>query len=437
MTAVSCRTGMTGSRVVLALVTVACASGETSQLPYRTLMTSAGDTTIARTVGDVPDSLVRSLTMEWQSASNPDDSTTTIGDIREIAVARDGRLFIWDNATPALWAMDAAGRSARRISRAGGGPGEYGHVNGIAIRSDGRLVVWDQGNVRLNVYDADGAFLSSSTVPFSFCCPGGRVSADTRNQTWLRAVLFDFNKKGKARAPGVDKEIRAFYRFDSSGTLVDTVLIAKLSGDHPALTAINATRTGISMSSRSMPYGTGTMVAVTPAGQLIYGQGRPYVLYAESNGKPLRIEREAPAVPVSDDERSQIRTQIEFDMHRNVPSWTWDGPPVPSDKPFYSEITVADDGRLWVALSMPSEKFEPDPPSSTQPNPRPRVTYRSREQRWDVFEPDGRYLGQVRAPRLFEAYVMRGDTIWGTLRDENDLPAVVKMRLDRPFQGNR
>ena len=56
-----------------------------------------------------------------------------------------------------------------------------------------------------------------------------------------------------------------------------------------------------------------------------------------------------------------------------------------------------------------------------------------KERRYDVFERDGRYLGQVVAPRLLSAYVMKGDSIWGVIRDENDLPTVVKMRLDRPF----
>lgn len=45
----------------------------------------------------------------------------------------------------------------------------------------------------------------------------------------------------------------------------------------------------------------------------------------------------------------------------------------------------------------------------------------------DVFAPDGRYLGRVTGPRQFTAYAMRGNAVWGVLRDENDVPAVAKM----------
>ena len=45
-------------------------------------------------------------------------------------------------------------------------------------------------------------------------------------------------------------------------------------------------------------------------------------------------------------------------------------------------------------------------------------------------EPDGRFLGRIVASRLFTPDAMRGDYVWGVLRDEDDVPAVVKMRID-------
>jgi hypothetical protein len=148
---------------------------------------------------------------------------------------------------------------------------------------------------------------------------------------------------------------------------------------------------------------------------------------AELNGHPLRIERSASAVPVPEAERAQLRASIEFSMRRVQADWRWDAPDIPTDKPPYSAFSVGSDGRIWVSLYVASEDYEPELPREPSPDVAPTVRFRSEERRWDVFEPDGRYLGRVKAPREFTAYAMRGDTVWGVLRDENDVPAIVKM----------
>lgn len=185
------------------------------------------------------------------------------------------------------------------------------------------------------------------------------------------------------------------------------------------------------MSSSVVTYSTSMLYAVSPLGHLVFGQTRPYVIHSTHNGKPLRIERDWTPVPVSSDERSQIRANFEFNMRRVDPAWTWKVANVPAEKPAMNSISVAQDGRIWVSVSVPSEKFTPDPPSALSQEPRaPQLTYRAKERRWDVFEPDGRYLGRIIAPRTFGLYVMKGNLVWGVMRDENDVPTVVKMRIE-------
>jgi hypothetical protein len=410
---------MNGARAVALLwFLAACRTGESSeQIPYRTVIDTVGDTLVARTTGDVPERLLHRLVPEWRTANDAIDSSATFGDISGMAVAPDGRVFVWDHATPTLWLVDANGSSMKRLTRAGNGPGETNRANGIAMRRDGGVVLWDESNARLNIYGADGAYRSSSSVGFSHCCPGGAVTVDTQDRVWLRAwVGGPPVDKSKGFDPNnIGREVTAFMRFDSSGTPLDTVVSPRLPGDFPTLRAINQSRTGVSMSARVVPYATSTVYAVSPEGFVLRGQGRPYVVHAQSNGRPLRIERELTRVPVLDDD---VRT------------WQWDGPEIPTEKPAYTGIAVAQDGRIWVSLSVPSEKYEPDPPPTNQRTPVPQVPYRSIEKRWDVFESDGRYVGRVVAPRLFSAYVMRGNFVWGVLRDDDDVPSVVKMRID-------
>lgn len=110
-------------------------------------------------------------------------------------------------------------------------------------------------------------------------------------------------------------------------------------------------------------------------------------------------------------------------------NWTWTGPDVPATKPAYSAFMIGNDGRIWVQLSVASEKYEPEPARTTQQNALSVVPYREKERRWDVFEPDGRFVARIAAPRTFTAHAARADTVWGVMRDADDVPTVVKMRI--------
>jgi hypothetical protein len=57
---------------------------------------------------------------------------------------------------------------------------------------------------------------------------------------------------------------------------------------------------------------------------------------------------------------------------------------------------------------------------------------------FDVFDPDGRYLGHVRVPESFRIDpepVVRGDHVWAVTRDELDVATVVRFRLVYSTEG--
>ena len=49
---------------------------------------------------------------------------------------------------------------------------------------------------------------------------------------------------------------------------------------------------------------------------------------------------------------------------------------------------------------------------------------------WEVFEQDGRFLGRIPFPPRTTLMEAEGDTVWALGRDENDLPAIVRFRID-------
>lgn len=144
----------------------ACRPGDSRSPSYTTVIDTVGDTVVARTTGEVPDSLLRHLVLEWEAAGDP-ASSNGIGDVSGIAVGPDGRVFVWDHVTPALWLINPDGSGLRPVSRAGSGPGEYRAMSGMEITGDGGLMLWDEGNARINFYDRDGQYRTSTLSPSS------------------------------------------------------------------------------------------------------------------------------------------------------------------------------------------------------------------------------------------------------------------------------
>ena len=377
----------------------------------------SGDTVVARTSGNVPAASVRRLTVEWKATVGGSE----IGDITGMAVAPDGRIYLWDPATPSVWLMTADGKSLTRVGRKGAGPGEYARVNGLAVMKNRNLVVWDEGNARVNFYDPDGEFLTSSLVPFPFCCPSNIVTADTLNRVWL--FLIDGAVAGRVKGDPQAPRHSAFLLLDHSGAILDTVEAPVMRTEYAPLTATNPN----SISSRIMPYGGVPRYVASPFGHIVSGTGRPYVVHSATGGRSLRIEGASTPVSISREERRQWRANLEFELRRIQPDWRWSGPEFPREKPPYFDLRVGQDGRIWVALSVESESYTPETPSD--PNAAPPIGFRSKERRWDVYAPDGKFVARVVAPRTFTAHVMRGNTVWGVLRDADDVPTVVRMKF--------
>jgi hypothetical protein len=173
-------------------------------------------------------------------------------------------------------------------------------------------------------------------------------------------------------------------------------------------------------------------------GSMIAGFPNRYAFEIHQPGRPVvSVRRDVKPEPVSRSERSEARKEIEDRMRKTDPAWSWNGPDIPETKPFYHDLQVALDGRIWVpiipevsarigsissggggvgpATNRPRVEGPPPPP------PRPAL--------YDVFEPDGQYLGQVQVPARVSSVVRRGDHVWAVAVDENDVPRLKRYRI--------
>ena len=187
----------------------------------------------------------------------------------------------------------------------------------------------------------------------------------------------------------------------------------------------------------ALPFSPSNLWVWSPHGYFVSAETNRYaVTLSPPSGETRRIEREIPVTPVSAEERSDSEEQVTASLRMTDPGWRWSGPSIPDAKPFIRGLLTGEDGRIWVSVAQPGERVpesELPPPPSVQVgavNPRQRPVPKWRDPVvYDVFEPDGRYLGRVAAPSKTTFKAMRGDNVWAVARDSLDVQQVVRFRI--------
>ncbi len=402
--------------------------------PWRTAFDSTGDTVTVRITGAVPETHIRTLVTELSVGAEDGGEEETFGQVGTVMGMPGGGLLVHDEQATAIRIFDASGAFVRTLGGKGGGPGEYGQVNGITILPDGRIAVWDATGARLNLYAANGDFQTTSRMPVSGWFSQNVLHAGDDGSLYARAILERDQQDFTRSKTG-------FIRFATDGQVRDSIPLVTFGETPPALTARSPD--GRSMTATSVPFLPGSFSRLRPDGSQVSGYAEQYAFYlvGGSLSKPIRVEREHTPVAVSETEASQRREQIERNMKRLNPAWSWTGPGIPSTKPAYRGIEVGADGRIWVQLSMPAEPIpeaELPPLREASGGAPPPVRITTREPLvYDVFSPAGMLLGRVQVPARTRLYAMRGDTAWGVQRDSLDVEYAVRMRVEPAMPGGR
>ncbi|HEU4631457.1 MAG TPA: 6-bladed beta-propeller [Gemmatimonadaceae bacterium] len=419
----------------LCLAAVGCGgSDQVAAARWRTVTDTIGDTIVVRTVGARDSAALLTLVPEVQIGQLDGPDEYTFGGVGTLEAAPQGGVYVWDDVVKALRLYDDGGTFVRQIGRRGGGPGEYQEANDLAVLPDARLVLWDPRNARINVYDSAGTAVDSWHVANGLFVGGRGLWVDTAGSVYML---------GWNRPPGEgdDAPKDVLLRLDRAGRIVDT--LRPPLPDVPDATLV-ASGEGI-RSFQTVPYMPSAQWEFTREGDFVTGRGDRYALTVHRRGVPLlRIEREVPPVAVQPDEADDAREYVIGRLRRADPSWRWNGPSIPETKPFFTGITVDADGRLWVRRSEPGERIPEAELAELReeaarrpirpPLPPPRAW---REPvAYDVFAPDGEFLGHLPVPPRTSLLYMSGSTVWATVRDSLDVPTVTRFRVE-PAAGLR
>jgi hypothetical protein len=367
------------------------------------------------------------------------------GDVADIALARDGSIYVYDRQVPAIRKYDANGKFVRTIGRKGRGPGEYLNGGGLAVGPDGKVYLWDTGNWRVNVYSAAGESIGSLATPSGADASVSMTTSralvvDTAGLLYYRKPLFNRRQTGGPSA--------VIIRMRADGTVIDTIPVPDFSALERGVQASTQNAT-VSAPVPFSPVGAWT---ISPLGYVITGFPGRYAVDLRIPQPPggkqppawkpgqtvVSLRRNVQPAQVTNAERDEEKKKIEERMKRTDPGWDWGSIEIPKTKPFYTGLQVGLDGRVWVPVIAENSRRAGGVSMSgggsargTIQSPRQSTsTEKPRPALYDVFEPAGIYVGQVQIPARVSTFVRRGYYIWGVEYDEDDVATVKRYRIE-------
>jgi hypothetical protein len=284
------------------------------------------------------------------------------------------------------------------------------------VLPDGRLAQWDSRNSRISFFSPAGDFVSSWVVTGGFSTSNGLWTDRTGAMLWYRPVT----------APREGEILGRFglVRLEDGGAFGDSLVPPDLPVDRVVYVA----QRGGGTSAFNAAHAPQFVWAWHPDGYFVSASGGTYAIESSRPGRALRIERDAPVIPVSQEEQDFQVERVTASLRFTDPAWSFPGPRVSTMAPVVG-VKTSRDGRIWVQVATPSEVI-PEAERDVQRPDRPPVARYRQPVAYEVFDAEGGFLGRVSFPTNSTFVQADGDAVWYLHRDEDGLPAVVRARVE-------
>ena len=340
------------------------------------------------------------------------DPDYQFGQVGSVAIGSTGEIFVSDRQAGEVRVFSREGTLIRTIGEPGSGPGQFGTGPlEIMVSAGDTLLVPDTGNRRISRFLPDGTYLGSTRIEVEVGQPL-RFGWNAES----RAMAVQLRRVGTASRP-VTAEADAIRRVTSSGAFADTLLSVPAGGLFAAGGAIR--------------YFTAEPVwDVSDSGTVVFAVNDRYrIAYHDREGKPRRVV----TLPFERREIGDrdIRTLLAY----LDGIWLERGQPRSRLPELRSRVGFAEHfpafyafqtgfrGSLWVQpIRYPGDLTDEEVEH-----------YNFFEEfgtpEWNVFDEQGRYLGDVVMPPRFQPRLFVGDEIYGVWRDDLDVQYIVRLRL--------
>lgn len=322
------------------------------------------------------------------------------GRVVDVGIDALGRLWVADGMQQQLKIFQLDGTLVRSIGRKGGGPAEFGSIAGFDWSPDGMLWTLDGGNARFAIYDSAGRLVATRPRTSSLTIspwPGGFDRAGN---------LLDVTARWAANG----QRSTALLRYRPDGTS-DTLQLPSLKEEYfGEITSGGADNRRVNRA--PVPFSPSVIWRMDPRGYAWVAVTDRYRLERLSSDgtveRAVELENEARRVSRADKEQI-LRNYRWFEQAGGK----LDPDRIPDRHPHLLSVFFDDEEHLWVA---------------------PTYLY-GEKPLLDVFDLNGRFLGQVRAPVPFlttPAPAIRDGLVAAVARDADGVDSVILMRLEKP-----
>lgn len=348
-----------------------------------------------------------------------------LGSVRSV-YAHDGRLFVLDAQVPIVRVYDYDGNHRQDIGGKGSGPGEFVRPWSLVISPvDGTIYIRDGRSGRLNVYEPDG--ISRESWPI-------RAGITTSRQMVMTHSGEVYSSVWANTTGGFENWRTGMARMESNGATEDTLIAPDYDFEPWELTAVSPDGDGIHVA--EVPFAPSVSWTMSPTGMMIGGVSTDYRLgIYHADGGITAIERDWDPVRVDPDEAGWLRRRLMSELRMTQPGWAWRGRGIPGYKPPFDSILADRSRRIWVRRQgagalLPGCIPEPEDRTEFSTNPCWRDSFF-----FDVFDEDGRFLGDVEIPEGFQRSpvpFIEDDLVLAVVEGEDGTPYVKRYRLVIP-----
>jgi len=329
----------------------------------------------------------------------------------------DGRIAVLEQLTAELRFFDSAGVHLSTVGGFGEGPGEFRHARALVRLAGDTLAVWDVRDQSINLFSSAGGFLSKKRlydpalfrgVEWSWSCSSRLPTLSTG--AILRCAVEPGITEGPAEAASQGLHRRAIRLVAVPRSLGHLDTLGVYLGPEHYVLALGGG--GIVDGAPPFPSETHVAVGLHPSRFYVAANPEYSIEVWDPEGTLVRRlgRRNARRRPTADEIRQgweRALANVSDDLKPRVRAIS----PVPDLLPAIRGLAAGPDGELWVKRG-------------------PVFTGRGRAV-FDVFDPSGRYLGEVTTPYDIDLQEVGRDYLLGTRTDDQDVPYVDVFLLDR------
>lgn len=337
----------------------------------------------------------------------------------------DGRIAVFDGGSNELRFFDGDGAFLSKVGGKGGAPGEYQFVSQVSRLPGDSLLVDDVMGQRLTVLAPDGSV--ARTINMAAAAPPTPPGGGTERVSFVGMSRYDVvgpfadgtllargsSFGGMNRQDGtVTRDSVTYVRLAADGTLLDT--LGRFAGDERQAASSGSGDRQFVMYGPA-PFGRTAQAEVDGDG-FWFGSTDRYVLgrYDQTGRLTRLVRRPVEPLPVRPEDAEALKArELSADRPNSNPEMAanlkraveskWENAVLPERMPAHGPLVVDRGGRLWVRQTRP--------PADSTP-------------RYDVFDREGRLLGEVTLPVGFRVLDIGEDYVLGVGRDENDVEQV-------------